>query len=227
MISPITVGLVAGTVALVLLLGGAWWAAVIAGVAVWVGRVLVAGRLARRARALPPRIDPFALREPWRFFVRDALSAQGRFAAALAEVEPGPLRDRLDDIGLRVERGVAECWEVAQRGQRLTDTRRGVDIDRVRRTLETMAPGTDDPRRASAEVQLASHDRIRALEDDTRDRLEVLDTRLEESVVRVAELSARAGDLNLIEDVADAVDGIVGDLESLRLGLDAADGESA
>ena len=226
MISPITVGLVAGTVALVLILGGAWWLAVLAGLAVWVTRVLIARRLARRARTRPPRIDPFALREPWRFFVRDALQAQSRFASAIADVEPGPLRDRLDEISARVDRGVAECWEVAQRGQRLTDTRRAVDLDRVHRTLETTEPGSDDPRRASAEVQLASHDRIRALEDDTRDRLEVLDSRLEESVVRVAELSARADDLNLVEDVADAVDGIVGDLESLRLGLDAADGES-
>ncbi len=225
MISPVTVGLVGASVALALVLGGPWWVAVLAAAAVWVLRVAISSGVARRVRALPNRIDPFALREPWRFFVRDALGAQRRFEAATERLPAGPLRERLTEISARVDRGVVESWEVAQRGQHLTDTRRGVDVDRIRRTLESTELAPDDPRRSSAEVQLASHDRIKALEDNTRTRLEILDARLEESVVRASELSARAADVNLLDEIADAVDGIVGDLESLRLGLDAADGE--
>jgi type IV secretory pathway TrbD component len=228
MISPITVGLVVGSVALVLLVGGPWWLAALAGVAVWAIRVLISTQIATRVKALPRRIDPFALREPWRFFVRDALRSQRRFAEATDRLAPGPLRNRLLEISVRVNHGVEECWEVAQRGQHLTDSRRSIDVDRIRRTLDTARFGPEDPRRTSAEVQLASHDRILDLEHHTRERLEILDARLTESVVRASELSARAADLGQLDEIADAVDGIVGDLESLRLGLDAADdGESA
>lgn len=227
MISPITVGLVAGAIALVLVAGGPWWSAPLVGVGVWSIRVLIASRVARRVKALPRRVDPFALREPWRFFVRDALQARKRFADATERLAPGPLRNRLLEISTRVDQGIEECWEVAQRGQHLTDSRRSIDLERVRRTLDSADLSPTDPRRTSAEVQRASHDRIRELEDDTRERLEILDARLEESVVRAAELSARAADVHQLDEIADAVDGIVGDLESLRLGLDAADGESA
>ena len=227
MISPMTVGLVAGTIALVLVVGGRWWLAALAAVAVWSLRVGIASRVAVRVKALPRRIDPFALREPWRFIVRDALQAQKRFSAATDSLDPGPLRDRLVEIAGRVDQGDNECWDVAQRGQHLTDTRRMIDIDHIRRTLDSAELPPDDPRRSSAEVQLGSHQRIQELEDDTRTRLEILHARLEEAVVRAAELSARAADVEQLDDIADAVDGIVGDLESLRLGLDAVDGESA
>ena len=227
MISPITLGLAAGSVALVLLLDGSWWLAVLVAAGVWVLRVLITARIAKRVRALPRRIDPFALREPWRFFVSDALQAQKRFMASAGELEPGPLQDRLAEIAGRIDRGVEESWEVAQRGQRLTDSRRRIDLARIRRTLEAGDLSADDPRRSSAEVQLAAHDRIKKLEDDTRSRLEILDARLEESVVRASELTTRASGLDQLDEIADAVDGVVGDLESLRLGLDAADGETA
>jgi hypothetical protein len=101
-----------------------------------------------------------------------------------------------------------------------------IDIAHIRRTLESADLPPGDPRRSSAEVQLASHDRIHELEDDTQTRLEILDARLEQSVVRAAELPARAADADQLDAIA-AVDGIVGDLESLRLGLDAADGACA
>jgi type IV secretory pathway TrbD component len=198
MISPLTVGLVAGVVAGVIALGGRWWLAVFSAVGIWGLRVLLATRLARRVRARPRRIDPFALREPWRFFVRDALKAQTRLGAALAPLDPGPRRDRLQEISARVDRGVIESWEVAQRGQRLSDSRRAF-----------------------------GHDRIHALENDTKERLGILAARLEESVVRAIELSTPMGAVDEVDQLADAVDGIVGDLEALRLGLDAADGESA
>ena len=227
MISPLTVGLVGGAIALVLVVGGRWWLASLAAVVIWVLRIGIAWRLAERVKNLPHRIDPFALREPWRFFVRDALAAQRRFSAATGAFDPGPLRDRLIEIAARVDQGVEECWEVAQRGQDLTDTRRTIDIEHIRRTVDSAVLPPGDARRSSAEAQLASHDRIQELEDDTRTRLEILDARLEESVVRAAELSARTADVDQLDDIADAVDGIVGDLESLRLGLDAANGESA
>lgn len=197
MISPATVGLVAGVVAIVVALGGRWWLAVLAAAGAWGLRVLLAIQVARKVRALPRRIDPFALREPWRFFVRDALRTQTRIEAAIEPLDPGPRRDRLLEISARVGRGVVESWEVAQLGQRLTDRRRAVDTGRTR-----------------------------AVEQRTRDRLEMLGARLEESIVRSIELSRQTGDLDRLDQPADAIDGIINDLESLRLGLEEAEGES-
>ena len=100
-ISPITIALVAGAVALTLLLSGSLIAAIVVGIAVYVLRVLVSRLIASRVAALPRRIDPFALREPWRFFVRDAIRAQTRFTDALTDTSLDPCE--------------IDCWRSASR----------------------------------------------------------------------------------------------------------------
>ncbi len=222
MISPITVGLVAGVVALVLLVGAPWWAAALAGLAVWIVRVLIARRIAHRIRALPRRIDPFALREPWRFFVRDAITARNRFADALGSAGDGPLRERLLEIGESLNHGVEQCWEAAQKGQQLTDARRRIPADRLRRELDGL--DADDPRRSGIEAQLASHDRIADREEQTRVELERLDVRLDESVARATELGTRAGGAEDLDAIEASITDVVGALEALRLGLDDVEG---
>ena len=181
-VSPITVALVAGVVALVLLTTGSIVGAVAAGVITWVLRVFVSTRVAKRIDALPRRIDPFALREPWRFFVRDAISARNRFAEALDGAADGPLRERLLEIGESLNHGVEQCWEAAQKGQQLTDARRRIPAERLQRELDGL--DADDPRRSSIDAQLASHQRIAEREEQTRVELERLDVRLNESVGR-------------------------------------------
>ncbi len=223
MISPITVGLVAGSIVLVLLAGGHWLLAAIAGLVVWLARVFIATRIARRINALPHRIDPFALREPWRFFVRDALQARNRFSEAVADSTEGPLRDRLGEIGLQLDRGVEQSWEIAQRGQQLTDTRRLIDVDALTRTRAALADG--DPRMASIDAQIESHERLATRETGTREQLEALDSRLDEAVVRAAELGTRAGAIGELESAGNDVGEIVRDLEALRQGLDDVGGE--
>lgn len=218
MISPITVGLVAGSIAIVLLVGGHWIVATLVAVTVWVARVFLAGRIARRVGALPRRIDPFALREPWRFFVSDALRARKRFAEAISAATDGPLRGRLTEIGGQLDNGVHECWEVAQRGQELTDARRLIDIDGLTHTRASMAD--TDARAASIDAQIQSHQRLETRENETREQLEALDARLDEAVVRAAELGTRAGVIGELESAGDTVTGVVRDLEALRQGLD-------
>lgn len=218
MISPITVGLVVGAGALARILTGSWAVAVLAGLVTWIVRVLVATRIAKRVRGLDRRIDPFALREPWRFFVRDALNARQRFAEALDEADGGPLRDRLHEIETNLDQAVSVTWEVAQRGQQLTDARRRIDLASLERTLESTAP--DDARHTAAAAQKASHERLRRREDDTRERLEVLDARLDETVVRAAELSTRTGGAIELDQLAGQVTGMVDELDSLRIALD-------
>src|SRR6476659_1341812 len=81
-------------------------------------------------------IDPFAVNEPWRRFVQDALQAQGRLDEVLRHVRPGPLRDRLADIARRMDDGVGEVWVTAQQGQALRSARRRIDVPTLERRLD-------------------------------------------------------------------------------------------
>ena len=72
------------------------------------------------------RIDPFALNEPWRFFVRDALQARNRYRSTVAALDDGPIADRLRDMGRQIDAGVEESWRVARRGQAIADARRTI-----------------------------------------------------------------------------------------------------
>ena len=208
----------AASIAAILFVGGPWYVAAAAAVAVWLIRVVVARTIARQIAALPARIDPFALREPWRFFVRDALQARTRFAEALAHTPDGPLRTRLLEIGDALTASVEHCWEAACTGQRLSDARRRIDAERLERDLASLPGG--DARIGSIDAQLASHARLTMREESVRDELERIEFRLEEAVVRAEELGTRAGTLGDVEHVGAAISDVVHELEALRLGLD-------
>ena len=92
----------------------------------------------------------------------------------------------------------------AEGGQQLSDTRRQIE----------------DPRHRSARSQRASLDRVAAREDETRSHLERLDARLDEAVVRAAELATRSGGSAELDDVAARVETVVDELESLRIAFD-------
>src|SRR3712207_5575708 len=81
-------------------------------------------------------LDPFAISEPWRHFVRDAQRSQGRFLEVVDRTPGGPLRERLDEIARRLDRGVAEVWTPAQRGHELGRARNRIDTVSVRRRLD-------------------------------------------------------------------------------------------
>jgi len=224
MISPITMALVIGAAALVVVSGGSWPGAVAAAVVVWFARVGLATLMARRVAGLDPRIDPFALREPWRFFVRDALNARKRFAEAIADAEAGPLRERLREIEAQMTEAVTVTWDVARKGQQLTDARRRIDLPALQRVLDDAGP--DDPRYAAALAQREVHSRLSAREETARTRLEILDLRLGETIVRASELATRTGETTQLDALADQVTGMVGELDSIRLALDEIDSGS-
>ncbi len=226
-ISPVTLALAAGAVVVLTVLGVPLWLSIPVAVLVWAARVLLSRRLAAGRAAKPVRIDPFALREPWRFYVRDALQARARFAEALGRAQDGPTREALADIGRGIEEAVQACWLVARRGQELHDASRSVDRRALERELGQLpADGTLAARRASIEAQLETVARLEAQVTDAKDRLEVVDAQLAEAVTRSVELATRTGSLESVQGLADAVDRVVLDLEALRLGLDEAGGAS-
>lgn len=191
--------------------------------------VRVAAAVPRATHGDP--MDPFTLSMPWRDFVRGAQQAQRRYDEAVARARAGPLRDRLQDIGSRLDDAVRECWKVASAGHVMSDARREIDSAKVQRQLErvTRDPESSPPERESRdatvnalEAQLASAERLERTITDARERLRLLNARMDESVARAVELAVSA-DQDDLDSLSSDVDGIVGDMEALRQGIAAVD----
>src|SRR5688500_5307265 len=104
-----------------LLTGGAVAAAVVAGAPLAVAGVL--GGLAWGARigfelvrGRGEGVGAFRLSVPWKRFVIDAQNAQARYRRAVKRSRSGPLKERLEELGQRIDQAVLECWRVACQG---------------------------------------------------------------------------------------------------------------
>ncbi|MBK9180220.1 MAG: hypothetical protein IPM45_11785 [Acidimicrobiales bacterium] len=170
------------------------------------------------------RIDPFAVGEPWRRYVADALQARTRFGDAVAGVRSGPVRDRLVEVQRRLEEGVRECWAVARRGAQLDRARDAVQADAARAELVRLESGEvldADPARVEAlRGRVASFDRLTTVEQDSLAKLRVLQARLDEVVARGIELSMRTDDVDAAASLGGEVDDVVLELEALRQALE-------
>lgn len=200
-------------------------AAVVGGALGYGGRVALA--IPRNADT-GARIDAFGVDEPWRRAVQEAQRAQARFAEAVTMFQPGPLRDSLSSVSGQLGDAVAECWRVAQQGQIVADARKRIkdrevrwELEQAEHTLSTATGPNEIQGRtiAALQAQLATADRMDALVGRTKDQLDLLNARLDESVTRAIELSVsnRLSDANSLgDDVGD----IVTDLESLRMAIE-------
>lgn len=202
--------------------------AVLVGAAAWAARVAFA--VPRRPAG--DRIDPRRVRDPWRGLVLDAQEAQRRFDGVVARGRSGPIQDRLQAIGRRIGDGVAECWRIAQQGDALDGALRSLDerathaelveVDQEQRREPADAPAQAAlaRTRAAIEAQLASAQRLRAVAEDARNRLRLLNAQLDEAVARSLEISLHAGDVSQLGPLTEDVEGLVGELETLRLALE-------
>jgi hypothetical protein len=191
---------------------------------------LVALRLPRRPRPLKG-IDPMALSDPWRRYVREALRARRRFDEVVRAARSGPVRERLGEIGGRIDAAVQECWRVARHGDALDEGVQSLDLHDVTSRLDQIratrpaSPGAAesfDRTVEALEAQLASGQRLAQVSSDARARLEVLDARLDEAVARAVELSLSAGDVSDLSGLGADVDQLVDDMEALRQGVEEA-----
>lgn len=164
--------------------------------------------------------------EPWRHYVRRALQAQARYDRAVGGMPAGPLRERLEEIGRRIEEASQECWRTAQRGDALDDAVSTLDVAAVRarlatRTGETVAAaGAADPVVASLRAQLAAAERMTAVVADARERLAVVEARLGEAVAAAVALSALADGAADTGRLGSEVDRVVEELAALSSALD-------
>jgi hypothetical protein len=167
----------------------------------------------RRHRHLP-RIDPFEVGQPWGRFVQGALQAQARYQRAVSAIAAGPLRERLDDIGRRIEEGVQTCWHVAQEGAALEDLESGLDLAGARRRLA--ASDAVGPTVVSLQAQVAAGERLAAMVAEAKERLARLEAGLGLAAATAAELSARRATPAEATGLGDDVEHLVAEMSSLR-----------
>lgn len=227
MVSPLGILLAGAGAALGIVTGLGPIAAVGFGAAAWAGRVFAAVPNDPKAE----RIDPFTINEPWRREVQDALGAQRQFREAVRDTRSGPLRERMQEIGSRIDAGVDEAWRIARQGQAMVDARRRIDVAQAQREYGRLheraqqQPASDTAVRAlqSVQAQLETAQRMDASIGEAIDRLHLTNAKLDEAVARAVELSVAAEDVSDLVGLGDEVDALVDDLEALRLGLEAVD----
>jgi hypothetical protein len=194
-------------------------AAVGAGALAWAARVAFAV-----PKAEGSDVDPYRLPDPWRTFVFDATQSRRRFGEAVARGRAGPLQERLDVLGGRIDAAVEECWRIAQAGAALDEARASIDVGGLQFQLQSLnAAGHHEgaaqaATREALAAQLATAARLDATIDDASSQLQLLDARLGEAVTRAIELTARgtSSDVGVLDE---DVDGLVLELEALRQAL--------
>lgn len=226
--APSSILLLGGAAAAGILVGGPIIGAV-AGLAAYTGRVALA--IPRRGQA--DQIDPHRLRAPWRDYVLETQIAKARYDKVLQGARSGPLKDRLAQIGDRIEDGVRESWRIAQRGQALQDGLHHLNTSQAERQLEMARaeaqrnPSESNLKRVEAlESQVATARRLEGVTQDAADRLRLLDARLDEAVARAVELSL-SGDSGQLHGLGSDVDNLVGEMEALRVALEETGGGTA
>jgi hypothetical protein len=175
-------------------------------------------------------IDLHRLRDPWRWYVKEALESRARFRRAVEGTSAGPIRDRLASIGARLDDGVAECWRIASRGQELESAlAQLVPVGQVEeriRQLETGPPSATTAGLIEAlQGQAESYRRIAGTAAEARNKLTILEARLDEAVARAVELSVQTADIGALGGLDQDVQTVVGEMEALRRGLEEATGQ--
>ena len=229
MTSPLAIVAAGGGAAAGILAGGAAGpvgavvGGIIGAIVAWSARVGLAVPKAPKK----DRIDPFTIAEPWRRLTQDAMAAKRQFNDAVGRTSPGPIRDRLATIGERIDDSVEEAWAAARAGHELTDAYSRLDVASTQRELEAINATAAAPRSAATqatvtalEAQLATARRMYQMITDTREGLQLLNARLDESVAHSIELSVGAYRPEAFNEVEGDLGSITDELEALRGALE-------
>lgn len=192
--------------------------AVALGAAAWAGRVVAGMPKAERGST----VDPFTLSEPWRSYVSAAQSAKLRYDRTIGTMRSGPLKDRLVELGTRIDTGIQESWVVAGRGNDLDGALRELNPNLIASQLSQARQLSSGPSKdatvTSLEAQMASVTRLQSVREDASNHLRTLDARLDELVARAVELSVSgAADVG---GLGGDVETMVSDMEALRQAID-------
>lgn len=158
------------------------------------------------------------------------MAARSRYERLTDGLRAGPLRERMAELGGRVDHGVLATWEAAQRATQLERVLSDIGIEEAtaahkaaKRELEqaqrsgSVPAGLRERADALADRHASLH-RLHNSLDDIATQLTVLEARLEAAVAQAAELALRP-DVPEAPIAAD-LDAIVGELGAMRAALD-------
>lgn len=223
-VAPSTIAVTGAGVLIGLLLIHSVLLAVVLGAGAWLGRMAIFALMRSLPTADPDQVDPYAVPEPWRQYVKQAVAAGERFDRTVAGWPAGPLRDRVAIVQPRIRQGVQEVWSIARQGA-ASATRSGPSVEKLSAELKAVQAqgrqaGADGDGLARREEAVAAQLRAARRSEDgsarVLDRLRLLTARLDEAVSQVLELGL---DQDAVESVAGTVASLVDELTSLHEGL--------
>jgi hypothetical protein len=224
LMAPSSILLAGAGTAAAILAGVPLAAAAVVGAVAWAGKV--AWSMPRKVKR--PNMNPATVKEPWRSLVRQTVKAEDRFNETVRSTRHGPLRDRLAELSAQVSVAVDASWQIAQRGDSLDAAVRELDANSIAAEL---AAREEELRRSPGRPQLEatvaalrrqweSAQRVADVARDALDRLRRLNAQLNETVARAVELSLGPADVDALQPLGADIDGVVTELESLRLALE-------
>lgn len=159
--------------------------------------------------------------------VDDAVRSQRRFHAVVAGLHTGPLRDRLDSIGARVDATVIGIRALAEQAHRIEQVLDQLDPDRVaadlkaarRRRAEQSASDENDPVLDALTARFESTQRLLNALDEIGTGLRTLDARLGAAVARAAEIQLLGSGDDAVDALGAQLDDVVIELTALRSGI--------
>ncbi len=129
-------------------------------------------------------------------------------------IPPGPLRERLEEVSVRVAACEIECVRVAERGLQLSQAVAETDLDALRNRYQAAAA---DPSRGSLVEaygrELASAERLAGLVDITTQRLQQLGAELNSAVNTGIEIALAPSNDKTFELLLDQLDALRASLE--------------
>ena len=189
----------------------------------------------RRRRPEPQPLDvvqPASLAPRWAQPVQAALAARARYQDIVGTLPEGPLRERVQQLGARVDAGVLATWEAACRAAQQEAVVAAIDVTdaiedykAAKRELEAArraghVPQGVEERTKALEARHTAANRLANALDDTATQLTVLEARLEAALARAAEVALRP---EAADDLGADLDAVVGELGALRQALDGLD----
>lgn len=167
-----------------------------------------------RATELPP------LPERWQRFVADAVEVRRRWHEVVAGLREGPVRDRLVELGDKIDAGVLAVHATASRASDAERIAATLDADRVTEDYKRAKrdPGADPALLDALTARFTSVQRVLNALDDVDRELRLLDVRLGAVVARGAEVALTAGQGS--DELGRELDAVVAELGALQQSLD-------
>jgi len=180
--------------------------------------VLRRNRKERKAQAAAADLAPLPAR--WQPFVADAVEVRRRWQEVVAGLRDGPVRDRLVELGDKIDAGVLAVHATASRAADADRIASTLDADRVTEDYKRAKrdPSVDPVLLDAMTERFTSVQRVLNALDDVDRQLRLLDVRLGAVVARGAEVALTAGQGS--DELGRELDAVVAELGALQQSLD-------